>query len=154
MEEKNKSNTFYYLEVTQEAYDLLCNGCKTIEQMMCGNLEAVKQMAFNAYEKRTGTAVPDDVQHLIAECVNSITSFGWKDPVNRFSEESDTFMDIYEVLKYQQFLIGNESNSEGLPPHYNKNVPQIRIINIVESSQRRNKPLKTFVDSKTKKRRI
>lgn len=154
---KKENSIFYYIEVSQDAYDLLKNGCKTIEKLMCGDLEDVKQMTFAAYEKRTGREVPEDMKHQITDCIKGISAWGWNRPletVTRFSEESDTFRDIYDVLDHQQFILGNESQSEGVPPHYNKNIPQIRVINVVESSQKRNKKLKTFVDCKTKKRRI
>lgn len=158
MENSNtRTNTFYYLEVSQDAYDLLRKGCKTMEQLMCGNLEGLQEMAFAAFEKRTGREVPQDMQRQIKDCIKGIASWGWNRPletVNRFNDESDTLRDIADVLDYQQFILGNESKSEGLPPHYNKEVSQIRIINVVESSQKRNKALKIFVEGKTKKRRI
>lgn len=158
MENSNtKINTFYYLEVSQDAYDLLRKGCKTLEQFMCGSLEGLQEMAFAAFEKRTGREVPEDMKHQIKDCIKGISAWGWNRPmeqVNRFNEQSDTFRDIHDVLDHQQYILGNDSQSEGLPPHYNKSIPQIRVINVVESSQRRNKPLKTFVDCKTKKRRI
>lgn len=158
MENSNtKTNTFYYLEVSQDAYDILNRACRGMEQLMCGNLEGLQEMAFAAFEKRTGTEVPQEMQRQIKDCIKGLASWGWNRPletVNRFNDESDALRDIADVLDHQQFILGNESKSEGLPPHYNKDVPQIRIINVVESSQKRNKALKIFVEGKTKKRRI
>lgn len=154
---KTENKTFYYLEVSQEAYDLLRSGCKTIEQLMCGNLGAVQDMAFAAYQKRTGEAVSPEMQHQIKDCIKGLESWGWNRPLenpSRFSDESDTFRDIFDVLDHQQAILGNDSQSEGIPPHYNKNITQIRVIDIVESSQKRIKQLKAFVDRKTKRRRI
>lgn len=154
---KTENNIFYYLEVSQDAYDTLKRACKGMDQLMCGNLEVLQEMAFAAYEKRTGTEVPQEMQRQIKDCIKGLASWGWNRPletVNRFNSESDTLRDIADVLDHQQYILGNESKSEGLPPHYNKEVPQIRIINVVESSQKRNKPLKIFVDCKSKKRRI
>lgn len=154
---KKENNTFYYLEVSQEAYNLLRSGCKTIEQLMCGNLDAVQNMAFAAYQKRTGEAVPAEMQHQIKDCVKGLEAWGWNRPLEntaRFCDESDTFRDIYDVLDHQQAILGNDNQSEGLPPHYNKSIAQIRVIDIVESSQKRIKPLKAFVDRKNKRRRI
>lgn len=156
-EKKVKTTTYYYLEVSQEVYDLLQKGCKTIEQLMCGNLEEIQRMAFNAYEKRTGMAVPPDMERNIKDCIKGLEAWGWNKPIEntiRFSEESDTYRDICDVLDHQKKILGMESQSEGLPPHYNKAIPMVRIINVVESGQKRTKPLKTFVDCKSKKRRI
>lgn len=157
MEKSKNNSTFYYVEVSQEAYDLLRNGCKTLEQLMCGNLEVLQEMAFAAYRKRTGMEVTPDMQHQIKDCIKGLEAWGWNRPletVSRFDAESDTFRDIFDVLDHQQFILGKDNSSEGLPPHYNKDIPQIRVIDIVESSQKRNKPLKAFVSSIKNKRRI
>lgn len=157
MRKTEVKSTFYYLEVSQEAYDLLQNGCKTLEQILCGNLEYVQNAVIGAYISRTGKDVTPEMKQRITDCIKGLESWGWNRPMEtptRFSPESDTFRDISDVLDHQKQILGMESKSEGFPPHYNKDIPLVRIIDIVESCHKRIKQLNVFVTRTCKRRRI
>lgn len=158
MENSNtKTNTFYYLEVSQDACDILNSACKGMSQLMCGNLEGLRDMAIAAYEKRNGKEMLLMEKKQIDTCIQILEMIGWGRPtetINRFSDESDTMRDISDVLEYQQYILGIKNKSEGQPPHYNKAVSQMRVIDVVESTRKRNKQLKAFVERVTPRRRI
>jgi len=152
-----KTKTFYYMEVSQEVYDRLRDGCKILDQMFCGNLEALQKMAFDAYKRRTGIDVPPDMQHNIIDCIKGLSAWGWNRPIEnplRMGEESDIYRDIYQTLDHQQKILGKSNESDGEPSHYCKTIPLPRILDVLNVTQKRKKPLKTFCDGYSKRRRI
>lgn len=153
---ENKSKTkYFFLEVSEQDLELLSKGCKTMEALMCGNLDAVKQMAFDAYEYRTGCAVPSAMQHQIIDCIAGLESWGWNRPIEqteRFNEVSDTYRDMYEIIDTQQAILEEPDKKHLSPAHYNKNIPQIRVISVYENIKKRLNGLNLFVNKIASKR--